>query len=117
MLYFSTRLISHMDPIKYIFEKPALTRKISCWQMLLFEFDIVFVVRNAIKGHVIANYLVDQPLNDLDFSKLFFPDKDVLAIKTKPSNVEPWRWKLYFDGSANTTKNGVGVVLISPKGQ
>ena len=50
MLYFTTRLISSMDPIKYIFEKPALTGKISRWQMLLFEFDIVFVTKEAIKG-------------------------------------------------------------------
>ena len=42
MLYFTTQLIS-MDPIKYIFEKLALTRKISHWQMLLSKFDIVFV--------------------------------------------------------------------------
>ena len=53
-----------MDPIKYIFEKPAVTRKISCWQMLLFEFDIVFVTRKAIKGEAIADYLADQLLND-----------------------------------------------------
>ena len=26
MLYFTTQLISHMDPIKYIFEKSALTQ-------------------------------------------------------------------------------------------
>ena len=45
MLYFTTQLISCMDPIKYIFEKPALSRKISRWQMLLSEFDIVFVTR------------------------------------------------------------------------
>ena len=64
MLYYSTRLISRMDPIKYIFEKPALTRKISRWQMLLFEFNIVFVTRKAIKGEAIADYLADQLLND-----------------------------------------------------
>ena len=64
MLYYSTRLISHMDPIKYIFEKPALTRKISRWQMLLSEFDFVFVTRKAIKGEAIADYLADQSLND-----------------------------------------------------
>jgi len=29
MLYYTTRLISCMDPIKYIFEKPALIGKIS----------------------------------------------------------------------------------------
>ena len=59
MLYFTTRLISRMDSIKYIFEKPTLTGKISCWLMLLSKFDIVFVIRKAIKGQAIANYLAD----------------------------------------------------------
>ena len=59
MLYYTTRLISHMDPIKYIFEKLALIGKISHWQMFLFKFDIVFVMRKAIKGQAIANYLAD----------------------------------------------------------
>ena len=40
-----------------------------------------------------------------------------LAIEPKLSNVEPWHWKLYFIGAANSTRNGVGAVLVSPKGQ
>ena len=48
-----------MDPIKYIFEKPALIGKISCYQMLLSEFDIVFMTRKAIKGQDIFDYLAD----------------------------------------------------------
>ena len=48
-----------MDPIKYIFEMLALTRKISRLKMLLSEFDIVLVTRKAIKGQAIADYLVD----------------------------------------------------------
>ena len=52
MLYYTTRLISLMDPIKYIFEKLALTGKI-------FEFDIVFVTRKAIKSQAIVDYLAD----------------------------------------------------------
>ena len=59
MLYYTMRLISRMDPIKYIFEKPALTRKISRWQMLLSKFDIVFVTKKAIKGQSIVDYLAD----------------------------------------------------------
>ena len=59
MLYFTTWLISHMDPIKYIFKKLALIGKISHWQMLLSKFDIVFVVWMAIKGHAIADYLAN----------------------------------------------------------
>ena len=34
-----------------------------------------------------------------------------MALEPEPDNVEPWRWKLYFDG------NGVGAVLVSLKGQ
>ena len=26
-------------------------------------------------------------------------------------------WKLYFDGAANSTRYGVGAILVSPKGQ
>ena len=40
MLNRTTWLISKMDPIKYIFEKPALTGRIAHWQMLLSEYDI-----------------------------------------------------------------------------
>ena len=40
MLNHMTWLISKMDPIKYIFEKPALTGRIARWQMLLSEYDI-----------------------------------------------------------------------------
>ena len=47
ILYFTMRMISCVDPIKYIFEKPAFTRKISRWQMLLTEFDILFVTQRA----------------------------------------------------------------------
>jgi len=35
MLNYTTWLVSKMDPIKYIFEKPALTRRITRWQVLL----------------------------------------------------------------------------------
>ena len=40
-----------------------------------------------------------------------------MALELEPNSVEPWRWKLYFDEAANSTKNGVGAVLVSPKGQ
>ena len=92
--------------------------------MLLFEFDIVFVTRKAIKGQAIAGYLADQLLNDLELSESIFPNKDVMALEPELDsvepwgwNVEPWGWKLYFDGAANSTGNGVGAVLVSPKGQ
>ena len=105
-----------MDPIKYIFEKPAFIGKISRWQMLLSEFDIVIMTRRAIKGQAIADYLANQPLNDLELSESLFPDKDVMALEPKPDSVELWHWKLYFKGAANSTGNGVGAVFVFPKG-
>ena len=38
-----------------------------------------------------------------------------MALELEPGSVEPWRWKIYFNGDANSTENGVGVVLVSPK--
>ena len=40
-----------------------------------------------------------------------------MALEPKPNSVESWRWKLYFDEAANSSENGVGAVLVSPKGQ
>ena len=40
-----------------------------------------------------------------------------MALKPELDNVELWCWKLYFDRAANSTKNRVGAVLVSPKGQ
>ena len=117
MLYYTTQLISRMDPIKYIFEKPALIGKISHWQMLLSKFDIVFVTRKAIKGQAIVDYLADHLINDPELSKSLFPNMDVMALEPELESVEPWCWKLYLDGVANSTENGIEAVLVSPRGQ
>ena len=67
MLNYTTWLVSKMDPVKYIFEKPVLTRRIARWQVLLFEFDIVYVTQKAIKGMP----CVDSPFQLL-FTQLYF---------------------------------------------
>uniref|UniRef100_A0A2N9IH86 Uncharacterized protein n=1 Tax=Fagus sylvatica TaxID=28930 RepID=A0A2N9IH86_FAGSY len=91
MLYYTTWLVSRMDPIKYIFEKPALTGKIARWQVLLSEVrHLICGLGKAIKGQAIADYLADYPSE---------------------------QWKLYFDGAANAVGSGIGAVLVSPKGQ
>jgi len=53
-----------MDPIKYIFEKSAFTGRIARWQMLLSEYDILYVTQKAIKGSALADYLAYQPIED-----------------------------------------------------
>ena len=49
-----------MDPLKYVFEKLALTERVSRWQMLLSEYDILYVTQKAIKGSILTDHLAHQ---------------------------------------------------------
>ena len=69
-----------MDPIKYIFEKPALTGRISGWHMLLSEYDIEYHAQKAVKGSVLADHLAHQPLDDHEPISFDFPDEDVMYL-------------------------------------
>ena len=80
MLSDTTWLVSKMDPAKYIFEKLALTRWIARWQVLLSEFDIIYVTQKAIKGSALVSYLSQQPLNDYQPMHPEFPDEDIMAL-------------------------------------
>ena len=84
--------------------------------MSLSKFDIVFVVRKAIKGQAVVDYLADQPLNNSRLSEFLFLDEDVMVLEPEPCSVELWSWKLYFDGAANSIRNGVGAILVYQKG-
>jgi len=69
-----------MDPVKYIFEKPALTGRIARWQVLLSKFDIVYVTQKVIKGSALPDYLAQQPINDYQPMHLEFPDEDIMTL-------------------------------------
>ena len=40
---YSILLVSHLDPLKYFFDKPILTGRLMRWLVLLTEFDIQYV--------------------------------------------------------------------------
>ena len=82
-----------MDPVKYIFENPALTGRIARWQMLLYEYDIEYRTQKAIKSSVLADYLAHQPVDDYQSVKYDFPDEDVMFLKAKYCD-EPLRGKI-----------------------
>ena len=72
-----------MDPIKYIFEKPALTWRISRWNMLLSKYDIEYRSQNMIKGSVLADHLAHQPIEDYQSMQYDFPDEEILYLEMK----------------------------------
>ena len=124
MINHTTWLISKMDPIKYIFEKPALSGRIARWQMLLSEYDIEYHTQKAIKGSILADHLAHQPIDDYQSIKFDFPDEDVMYLKAKDCE-EPLpeegpdpesRWGLIFDGAVNSYGNGIGAIIVTPRG-
>ncbi|GAU49605.1 hypothetical protein TSUD_407700 [Trifolium subterraneum] len=102
----TTWLISKMDPIKYIFEKAALTGRIARWQMLLSEYDIEYRTQKAIKGSILADHLAHQPVEDYQPIKFDFPDEEIMYLKMK--DCDESKWGLIFDGAVNVYGSGIG---------
>lgn len=89
------------DVIKYMLQKPILSGRIGKWAYALVEYDLAYESLKSMKGQIVVDFIVDHRIND-DMKRVSY------------SSVCPW--KLYFDGSACREEQGVGVVLISPRG-
>ncbi|KAG8488615.1 hypothetical protein CXB51_016573 [Gossypium anomalum] len=117
MLYHTTWLISKLDPLKYMMESNALNGRMARWQILLSEFDIVYVNQKAIKGSAIADFLASRALEDYEPLSFDFPNEDLMYVATMEEDFqESHPWKLNFDGASNAVGNGIGAVLVSPNG-
>jgi ribonuclease HI len=112
MLYHTTLLISKVDPLRYICDKPYLSSRIARWQVLLSEYNIVYMTRKAVKGSAIVDHLADNAVEDYEPLDFDFPDENVLSIVGEEEKKD-W-WTMFFDGAVNVYGNGVGAVIISP---
>ena len=103
MFYHTTWLIARLDLIKYIFEKPSLSERIARWQVLLSEFDILYVSQKAIKGSAIANFLEERANEEYEPMSFDFPDEDLMVVLQIEEEKPPEEngWKMYFDGTSN----------------
>ena len=101
-------LISRLDPLRYLFDRPALIGRLMRWFVLLTEFDILYVFQKSIKGSIVADHFAslqtseDRPVDD------DFPDEEFVAMTSLSG------WCMYFDGATNQSRYGIGVLLVSP---
>ncbi|KAK5784462.1 hypothetical protein PVK06_038986 [Gossypium arboreum] len=117
MLYHTTWLISKLDPIKYMMESPVLSGRMARWQILLSEYDIVYVSQKLIKRSAIADFLVTRTTEDYEPLRFDFPDEDLMCITEKEcESPKEKSWKMSFDGVSNALGHGIGAVLVSPEG-
>ncbi|KAK5770854.1 hypothetical protein PVK06_047011 [Gossypium arboreum] len=98
-------------------ESNALNGRMTRWQILLSEFDIVYVNQKAIKGSAIVDFLASRALEDYEPLSFDFPNKDLMYVTaTEEDSQEDHPWRLNFDGASNAVGNGIGAVLVSPNG-
>lgn len=80
MLAHPIKLVTKIDPQKYLLSKATLTGQLAKWVMILNEFDIEYVDQKAIKGQVIVDQLADAPLQDDQYLKIEFPDESIMHL-------------------------------------
>ena len=69
-----------MDPLKYLFEKPALNGGLSKWLILLAECDLKYVARKAIKGSIVSDFRAKNLMEGEDGIEDFL-NEDILDIE------------------------------------
>jgi ribonuclease HI len=87
-------------PMGKVLQKPDLSGRLVSWAKELGQFDIEFHPRTAIKGQVLADFLVE-----------FY---SILKAEELPKELT---WIVHVDGSSARSRSGVGVILRNPKGQ
>ena len=89
-------------PMKQVLHKPETSGRLMKWAIELSEFDIRYRPKIAIKGQVLADFVMEFASSE--------PARDA-QVTTDPST-----WKLYVDGASNAQGSGSGLILTSPEG-
>ncbi|XP_075086198.1 uncharacterized protein LOC142168921 [Nicotiana tabacum] len=112
MSAYTTHLISPLNPLKYIFQKPMPTGKLAKWKILLNKVDIMYITQKAIEGQAVANHLIENLVDgDNELFSTYFLDKEILFVGEDVEESYPG-WRIFFDRAANFKGVGIGAVLF-----
>ena len=89
-------------PMKQVLHKPETSGRLMKWTIKLSEFDIRYKPKTAIKGQILADFV-------MEFTSVEPTEK--AQTETNPSI-----WKLFVDGASNAQGSGAGHILTSPEG-
>jgi ribonuclease HI len=90
------------DVIKHMLLLLILCGRIGKWANALIEYDLVYEPLKSMKGQAVADFIVGHSIDqNIDESC------NLVSIRS---------WKLFFDDLACREGQGIGVVLISPRG-
>ena len=89
-------------PMKQVLHKQEVSGRLMKWAIELSQFDIRYKPKTAVKGQVLADFVME-----------FAPVQ--LAEPAQPRD-DPPIWKLSVDGASNAQGSGAGLILTSPEG-
>jgi hypothetical protein len=89
---------SKFDVIKHMFSMPILNGRIGKWMLAWSEFEFRFESAKAVKGQIIADFITEHRGSSINL-------------------LEITPWALFFDGSSCGKGGGVGILLISLRGE
>ena len=72
MTEYSVHLISHLDPLRYLFDIPALVGRLMRWLVLLTEFDIHYITQKSVRGSIVADHLASLLVVDAELLTMIF---------------------------------------------
>jgi ribonuclease HI len=89
---------SKFDVIKHMLSMPILNGRIGKWILALSKFELKFESTKAVKGQIFADFITKHR------------DPSINLLEITP-------WALLFDGSSCGKGGGVGILLISTRGE
>ena len=89
-------------PMKQGLHKPEASGRLMKWAIELSEFDIIYKPKTAIKGQVLADFVMEFTSAELTENGQTMPDLPI--------------WKLSVNKAANSQGSGAGLILTSPEG-
>ena len=99
--YFQARSIeiSIEYPMKQVLHKPETSGRLMKWAIELSEFDIRYKSKTAIKGQILADFVMEFTLTELTEATQLTSDLPI--------------WRLSIDGVTNAPGSGAGLILTS----
>ncbi|GJY15507.1 reverse transcriptase domain-containing protein [Tanacetum coccineum] len=92
------------QPIKQLLSSSKISERMLKWKLELEGNDIQYRPRTAIKGQILADFIVERPEEES-------PDE----LMTEPEEI-PEPWTLFTDGSSCIDGSGAGLILTNPEG-
>ncbi|GJZ32513.1 putative nucleotidyltransferase, ribonuclease H [Tanacetum coccineum] len=106
------------SPIGQMLNNSGASGRLAKWDVELGAYGITYVLRVAVKGQVLADFLADTPIEiNATLEMASSPRvEDILESSNARENLTPGlrAWRLYTDRVSNNEGSGAGLILIAP---